>query len=169
MSVIKIENLSFAYPGSYDNIFENLDLTLDSDWKLGLVGRNGRGKTTLLRILCGELEYSGKIISSVGFDYFPYAVPDGSETTESVLHSVCRDAEEWQIERELSYLDLDSDALERPFDTLSNGERTKALLAALFLNEGRFLLIDEPTNHLDAEARKLVSAYLRKKSGFILV
>ena len=105
----------------------------------------------------------------MGFDYFPYAVPDGSETTESVLHNICPDAEEWQIERELSYLDLDPNVLERPFDTLSNGERTKALLAALFLNEGRFLLIDEPTNHLDAEARKLVSAYLRKKSGFILV
>ena len=50
-----------------------------------------------------------------------------------------------------------------------NGEQTKVLLAALFLNEGHFLLIDEPTNHLDLKARGLVSAYLKKKKGFILV
>jgi lincosamide and streptogramin A transport system ATP-binding/permease protein len=57
----------------------------------------------------------------------------------------------------------------RPFKTLSNGEQTKVLLAALFLTEGQFLLIDEPTNHLDTDARKIVSDYLRKKKGFILI
>ena len=71
--------------------------------------------------------------------------------------------------RELSYLDVDADVLWRPFETLSNGEQTKVLLAALFLNEGHFLLIDEPTNHLDTAAREKVSAYLQKKKGFILV
>ena len=60
MSIIKIENLTFAYPGSADNVFEGLNLQLDSDWRLGFVGRNGRGKTTLLRLLTGEYEYSGK-------------------------------------------------------------------------------------------------------------
>lgn len=59
--------------------------------------------------------------------------------------------------------------LYRPFETLSNGEQTKILLAALFCNEGHFLLIDEPTNHLDVHAREMVSAYLKKKKGFILV
>ena len=57
----------------------------------------------------------------------------------------------------------------RPFSTLSQGEQTKVLLAALFLNDGRFLLIDEPTNHLDAKGRAIVSAYLRRKKGFLLV
>ena len=71
--------------------------------------------------------------------------------------------------RELSYLDVDADVLWRPFETLSNGEQTKVLLAALFLNKGNFLLIDEPTNHLDTAAREKVSAYLKKKKGFILV
>ncbi|MDF2566239.1 MAG: transporter related protein, partial [Massilibacillus sp.] len=59
--------------------------------------------------------------------------------------------------------------LYRPFDTLSNGEQTKVLLATLFLKENSFLLIDEPTNHLDMQARKIVSDYLRSKRGFILV
>ena len=64
---------------------------------------------------------------------------------------------------------MDSEVLFRPFATLSKGEQTKVLLAALFLKEGHFLLIDEPTNHLDTQARDLVSAYLRRKQGFILV
>ena len=169
MSMIKIENLTFSYPTSYDNIFENVNFQIDTDWKLGFVGRNGRGKTTLLNLLLGKYEYSGKIISSVQFDYFPYPVTDKSQLTETILQDVCPAAEEWEIMRELSYLDVDMEVLWRPFETLSNGEQTKVLLAALFLNEGHFLLIDEPTNHLDVKAREMVAAYLKKKKGFILV
>ena len=169
MSLIKIENLTFAYPGSFDNVFENANVQLDSDWKLGFVGRNGRGKTTLLRLMLGEYEYSGKIISSVKFDYFPYEVKDESQLTLDILAEVCPTAEEWEIIREVSYLDVDTAALYRPFSTLSNGEQTKVLLAALFLGQNNFLLIDEPTNHLDIQARKTVAAYLNKKKGFILI
>lgn len=167
--MIKVDNLTFSYPGSGDNIFENVSFQIDTDWKLGFVGRNGRGKTTFLRLLLGKYEYSGKIISSVQFDYFPYEVPDKSEMTENILHRICPLAEDWEIMRELSLLDVCADVLYRPFETLSNGEQTKTLLAALFLNEGHFLLIDEPTNHLDISARKIVSAYLQKKKSFILV
>lgn len=169
MSIIKVENLTFSYTYGYNNIFENINFQIDTDWKLGFVGRNGRGKTTFLNLLQGKIEYDGKIISSVQFDYFPYFVKDKSLLTQYVLQDVCPTAEDWRIIRELSYLDVDSEVLYRPFNTLSNGEQTKALLAALFLNEGRFLLIDEPTNHLDTQARELLSKYLKKKKGFILV
>ena len=53
MSVIQIEHLTFGYPSGDGNVFEDVSLQLDTDWKLGLVGRNGRGKTTLLRLLMG--------------------------------------------------------------------------------------------------------------------
>lgn len=169
MSMIRIENLTFSYPSSYDTIFDNVNFQIDTDWKLGFVGRNGRGKTTLLNLLLGKYEYSGKIISSVQFDYFPYPISDKKQMTGDILREVCPLAEEWELMRELSYLDVNADVLWRPFETLSNGEQTKVLLAALFLNEGHFLLIDEPTNHLDATAREKVSEYLKKKKGFILV
>lgn len=169
MSMIKVENLTFSYPTSYDNIFENASFQIDTDWKLGFVGRNGRGKTTFLELLLGKYEYSGKITSPVRFDYFPYPVADKSLPTEEVLREVCPDAEEWELLREFSYLEVEPETLWRSFETLSNGERTKALLAALFLNQGHFLLIDEPTNHLDNRGRELVSAYLKRKKGFILV
>ena len=87
------------------------------------------------------------------FDYFPYPVRDTGRWTGEILSEVCPLAEEWELLRELSYLEVREDVLWRPFCTLSNGEQTKVLLAALFLNEGHFLLIDEPTNHLDMKAR----------------
>ena len=60
-ALIDIRDLTFAYPGSYDNVFEHLSLQLDTHWRLGLVGRNGRGKTTLLRLLQRQYEYDGAI------------------------------------------------------------------------------------------------------------
>ncbi len=169
MSMIKAEHLTFSYPGSFDTIFEDVSFTIDTDWKLGFVGRNGRGKTTFLNLLMKKYEYSGTIVSSVPFDYFPYSVADPGRRTEEILREVCPNAEEWELLRELSYLEVSDDVLWRAFETLSGGEQTKVLLAALFLNEGRFLLIDEPTNHLDTRAREITAAYLRRKKGFILV
>ncbi|MCI8590088.1 MAG: ABC-F type ribosomal protection protein [Clostridiales bacterium] len=169
MSMIKVEHLTFSYVSSYDTIFDDVSFQIDTDWRLGFVGRNGKGKTTFLNLLLGKYEYSGKIFSSVKFDYFPYAITNKNRQTEEVLQEICPLAETWEILRELSCLDVEADVLWRPFETLSNGEQTKVMLAALFLNEGHFLLIDEPTNHLDAYARKKVSEYLGKKKGFILV
>ena len=169
MSMIKVENLTFSYPSSYDLIFEDVSFQINTDWKLGFVGRNGRGKTTFLNLLMGKHEYRGKITSSVLVDYFPYPVKEPDRWTMEVLHEVCPQAKEWQIRKELYALEVGEDVLWRPFETLSNGEQTKVLLAALFLNEGHFLLIDEPTNHLDVHGRQIVSEYLKKKKGFLLV
>ncbi|QDQ02419.1 Lsa family ABC-F type ribosomal protection protein [Lysinibacillus fusiformis] len=169
MSMIQVQNLTFSYPSSFDNIFENVNFQIDTEWKLGFIGRNGRGKTTFFNLLLGNYEYSGKINSSVEFNYFPYPVADKNKYTHEIMEEICPQAEDWEILREISYLDVDAEVMYRPFKTLSNGEQTKVLLAALFLTEGQFLLIDEPTNHLDTEARKMVSEYLRKKKGFILI
>lgn len=53
MSLIHVKNLTFTYDGSYEPVFENASFQIDTGWRLGLIGRNGRGKTTLLRLLCG--------------------------------------------------------------------------------------------------------------------
>ena len=169
MSLININNLTFSYDTSYDNVFENVSFQIDTDWKLGLTGRNGRGKTTFLSLLMGKYEYGGAIQASVAFDYFPYEVGDMTSDTIAVVERTVPGYEFWKLQRELSLLDVEEEALYRPFATLSNGERTKVLLAALFLKENSFLLIDEPTNHLDRNAREKVGRYLNSKKGFILV
>lgn len=169
MSMIKIEHLSFAYPYSFENVFDDLNLILDTDWKTGLIGRNGKGKTTLLKLLLEEYYYSGKIIKNVKCAYFPYPINDEASNTLMLLQSLCPHCEEWEFRRELAALKLSEEVPERSFDTLSGGEKTKIQLAALFLNEHYFLLIDEPTNHLDSEGRVVLAAYLRSKKGFLLV
>ena len=167
--LINISNLTFCYDGSYDDIFKNLSISIDTDWRIGLVGRNGKGKTTLLKLLMNEYEYSGTINSPVSFDYFPFNVENKELDTLEVLLQINSQVYEWEILREFSFLDLKEEILYRKFNTLSNGEQTKALLSILFLKQNGFLLIDEPTNHLDIEGRKVVAKYLKSKKGFILV
>ncbi|MDD7428470.1 MAG: ATP-binding cassette domain-containing protein [Oscillospiraceae bacterium] len=96
MSIISINDLTFGYEGSYDNVFENVSLDIDSTWRLGLVGRNGKGKTTLLKLLCSCYEYSGSITSEADFGYFPYNVEDEGMLTGDILGKLCS-CEDWEI------------------------------------------------------------------------
>lgn len=169
MSTINVSSLTFAYEGSWDNIFENASFSCDTSWRLGLVGRNGRGKTTLLNLLMGKYAYQGTISADAEFVYFPIPTSDENAPVLDILAQICPTRADWELIRELFALGMDAEALYRPFSTLSGGERTKALLAALFLKEGAFPLIDEPTNHLDRESREIVSRYLAAQKGFILV
>ena len=169
MSLINISELTFSYDGSYDDIFTNVSFQIDTDWKLGFCGRNGRGKTTFLNLLMERYEYRGTISASVDFEYFPYTVECKNLNTSEVLAEIAPESQLWQIQKELYKLSMDENVLYRPFCTLSNGEQTKALLAGLFLRKNAFLLIDEPTNHLDMFAREIVARYLHGKKGFILV
>ena len=76
MAQIAVNDLTFTYGGSVDAVLENVTFNIDTDWKLGLIGRNGKGKTTLLNLMMGKYEYRGKISASTKFDYFPYKVSE---------------------------------------------------------------------------------------------
>lgn len=171
MAQINVANLTYEYENSFDRIFEDVSFSIDTNWKLGLLGRNGKGKTTLLHLLLGKYAYTGTITTSTRFDYFPYEV---SKEQMEQCASMClqewkADCEEWRVICELGKLKEKADLLYEPLKNLSHGERTKVLLAVLFSGENEFLLIDEPTNHLDCEGRKCVKEYLQKKKGYILV
>ena len=169
MSIISVKNLTFRYDGSLENVFENVSFNIDTDWKLGLIGRNGKGKTTFLKLLLGEYEYKGTITKSVEFDYFPFEVKDKERMAIEIVNEIAPSVEDWQIIKELNLLNTDAEILYRNFNLLSGGEQIKILLISLFLKGNNFLLIDEPTNHLDIEARNNLVEYLKKKKGFILV
>ncbi|MBQ8311663.1 MAG: ABC-F family ATP-binding cassette domain-containing protein [Clostridia bacterium] len=166
---LNVRDLSFTYEGSYTPVFDHVSFHVDTSWHLGLIARNGRGKTTLLKLMQGLHAYSGHIDLPLTPVYFPFTVDDPQQLTLFVMQAAAPQAEDWQLIRECSLLQLTEDALYRPFATLSRGEQTKALLAALFSREDVYPLIDEPTNHLDAHGRELVADYLRRKDGFLLV
>ena len=169
MSLISVNNLTFGYDGSLNNVFENVSFNIDTDWKLGLIGRNGKGKTTFLKLLLGEYEYKGTISKNIEFDYFPFEIKDKEKMAINVVNEITPNVEDWEIIKELNLLNTDAEILYRNFNILSGGEQIKILLISLFLKGNNFLLIDEPTNHLDSETRENLVEYLKKKKGFILV
>ena len=171
MAQISVNNLTFSYEGSFDNIFEDVSFSIDTDWKLGFIGRNGKGKTTFLNLLLGKYQYIGTISTSTVFDYFPYPITERQMqmTAAEFMEELKNQCESWRVICELEQLHESAEILYRPFRTLSPGERTKILLAILFSGENDFLLIDEPTNHLDQQSRENVKEYLSSKKGFILV
>lgn len=109
MSLIQVKNLSFTYEDSFDPVFENVSFQIDTDWKLGFIGRNGKGKTTFLKLLTGEYEYSGPILSSVDFEYFPYQVENKEQLAYEIAGSVNPAMEQWELLRELNFLDRCTD------------------------------------------------------------
>lgn len=106
MSMIKVENLTFSYPSSCDNIFENINFQIDTDWKLGFVGRNGRGKTTFLNLLLGKYEYRGKIISSVQFEKDIRDFSDGQKKKVLIAKSLCEQAHLYVWDEPLNFIDI---------------------------------------------------------------
>lgn len=171
MAWINVTDLTFGYEGSDENVFENTSFRIDTEWKTGFIGRNGKGKTTFLSLLMNRYEYRGSVSSSVGFDYFPYQTSPAQRDENAVDLAAGWNprAEEWRVVCELNKLKESAELLYRPYSTLSYGERTKVMLAVLFSSENNFLLIDEPTNHLDGYAREVVKEYLNGKKGFLLV
>lgn len=169
MSAIRIENLTFSYYGYVKPIFENVSFSFDTNWKTGLIGRNGVGKSTLFKLLLNQEVYQGKISKDAYFIQFPPNIIDASKLGIDLYKELMSDEEEWKLFRELNLLNVDENLIYREFETLSKGEQTKILLAILFTKEDGFLLIDEPTNHLDMDGRKVVSEYLKRKKGFLLI
>lgn len=171
MAQIRVKDLTFSYDGSAEDVLKDVSFNIDTDWKLGLIGRNGKGKTTLLNLFMGRYDHGGSISTDTCFDYFPYRVSENDlkQNAVDLLEKWKPTIEAWQVLVQLNELKIDPECLYRPFGTLSFGERTRVMLAVLFAAENEFLLIDEPTNHLDTKARDIVKAYLASKKGFILV
>ena len=129
MSAIKIENLTFSYYGYVKPVFENVSFSFDTNWKTGLIGRNGIGKSTLFKLLLNQEVYQGKISKSVDFIKFPPDLSDTSKLVIELYKELISDEEEWKLFRELNLLNVDESLVYRKFETLSKGEQTKILLA----------------------------------------
>jgi lincosamide and streptogramin A transport system ATP-binding/permease protein len=206
MGNIIFRHVGFHYEAPYAEVFRDLDLLIDTRWRTGLIGRNGRGKTTLLGMIHGDLAPgTGSLTVPVTTVRYPLRSADSGESVFNVIKDAVAPFRAWEaqmnvlvevgteaamvdygeiqaryadlggydidarIMAELPRMEFEEALLERSFDSLSGGEQTRALIAALFLQHDAYPLIDEPTDHLDLPGREIVARYLADKPGFLLV
>lgn len=168
--MIKIENLKKSF-GEKD-IFENISFVLNRGEKIGLVGKNGGGKTTLFKIIIDEIEPDeGRVIidRNERAGYLPQTLEVNFEKTIKDFFSENRKIEDWQIKRSLGKIGIHNINIERKLKTFSGGEITRIALARILGTNPTILLLDEPTNNLDLEGLLYLQKFLsRFKGGFLL-
>ena len=97
MSILTFDNVAFRFDGAVTDVFDNMSLRIDTAWKTGLIGRNGKGKTTLLRLLLGELQPTrGRITRACDMAYFPYRPPRDTEVTAEVIKQCVAPFRAWE-------------------------------------------------------------------------
>ncbi len=168
ISVLKIKDLSFSYPGAEKPVFSGFTATVLRGERIGILGPNGAGKTTLLNLLTGRLEpTSGEVKrgTNVELSFF--------DQLRSEIRPDLTVGENITTDRDVySYLAdflFTPERVRTPVRALSGGERARLMLAKLFLKPANLLVMDEPTNDLDIETLELLEEQLLAYSGTLLL
>ncbi|MBO4300387.1 MAG: ATP-binding cassette domain-containing protein [Desulfovibrio sp.] len=173
--VVAAAGLAFNFPDG-KRLWPPLTFTLYRGQRVALVGHNGSGKSTLLKLLGGALERSGGsmvMASQARLGYYTQHQMETLRADTTVLGEIRRLSDPHTTEEELmSVLGLfllGQEYFDRQVCALSGGEKSRLVLASLFLKRCNFLLLDEPTNHLDLESREALATALQKFSGTLLM
>ncbi len=175
--VIVVEHVSFAHPGG-PKLIDDFSMVLQRGDRIGLLGANGTGKTTLLKLLLGDLQpTSGKVtvgtkLEVAYFDQLRHAL----ELEKTVIDNLAEGRDFIEIDGQnrhvLSYLGdflFSPQRARTPVKALSGGERARLLLAKLFSKPANLLVLDEPTNDLDVETLELLEEVLLSFKGTVLM
>ena len=116
MSQIQVTDLTFSYDTHYEMIFDHVNALLDTSWKTGLIGRNGTGKTTFLKLLKGEYPYRGNIQMAETAEYFPTVIREKDRAAMEVLEEIDPEYEFWKVLREMEWMGMESSGRRRKRD-----------------------------------------------------
>lgn len=171
--VLKVDNLSFCYPDDPTPIFEAVSFNINRGDRLALVGPNGVGKTTLLKILIGKLNASSGDIqygAKLDIGYYDQEQTELSQR-KTVLNELWDDypmMNEKDIRTILGNFLFSGDDVLKPVHALSGGEKARLSLAKLMMQQANLLILDEPTNHLDLDSKEILEAALLDYPGTII-
>ena len=173
--IVRLEQAAYAYPGSSRNIFERLDFRVMNGDKIAIVGYNGMGKTTLLRLLAGvRMPTEGRAV--FGYHVEPgYQSQDLTETMNpdetvfSIAKAAAGSLPEKELRNRLAGFGFDVNDCVKQVKVLSGGEKIRLAFVRLFLNPPNFLLLDEPTTHLDLEGRETLQKAVRDYNGTVVL
>ena len=170
--VIEAENISKNYGDK--KVLKNVDLLVDRDSKIAFVGQNGQGKSTLAKIIVGEIEYGGKLTlgHNVQIGYFAQNQADYLDGSKTVLDTMIDAANEKNRSRVRDILGsflFRGDEVEKFVRVLSGGERNRLALAKLLLQPFNVLVMDEPTNHLDIKSKNVLKDALKSFEGTLIL
>ena len=170
--VFRLENVTHSYDGKR-NILKDLTLSIDSGDKLGIIGYNGMGKTTLLRIIAGRLTPSAgnaqsghKVVVGYQAQEFAELLP-AEETAFQVVRNAAGDLPSQRIREILGAFGFSGDDAMKQCSVLSGGEKIRLCFARIFVNPPNLLILDEPTTHLDINARIALQDALRNYQGTV--
>jgi len=163
MPLLQISNLSFSYPNSQIQLFENFSLQLQEKWTV-IAGSNGCGKSTLLNLIAGNIAPDGgKIIFDGAILYCPQETQEVPENLYTSFWSGEND-----VRKFFSLLRVTEEMLER-YETLSGGEKKRIQIACALAEKPALLLLDEPTNHLDKATVQLILDALQAFDGMCII
>ena len=174
---VEIENLSFAYEGSGRKIFNNFTMTLNAGDRLAVIGENGVGKTTFLKLLMGELAPNFGTIkwaekAKLGYYAQDHATDFAKDVTltewivDYARHSAGEGGDvETLVRGTLGRLLFSGDDVKKSVKVISGGEQGRMLFGKLMLSRTNVLIMDEPTNHLDMESIESLNGGLEKFTG----
>jgi len=171
--VLKIKNLAFRYDGENENLFSNINLDVNRGERIAVVGPNGIGKTTLLKIILGKLKKSSgdiQIGTGVQIGYYDQEQAELS-STKTVLNELWDEyptINEKDIRTVLGNFLFSGDDVLKPVQALSGGEKARLALAKLMMQKANLLILDEPTNHLDIDSKEVLEAALTDFPGTII-
>lgn len=193
--MLTIQNLSYTHVNK-DLLFDNISLTVNNHEKIALIGNNGVGKSTLLKIIAKELQPSeGRLLK---VETHPYYIPQifgqfnhltiaealqidkKLNALKEILNGIVSEEnfsllnDDWTIEERcdeaLNYWNLSNLNLSQRLETLSGGQKTKVFLAGISIHQPELVLLDEPTNHLDSLGRNIFYDFIQNtKSTLIIV